>query len=107
MPSWQFCAQTTIVMLDLSKCDGSAGFLVDTNIWIDCMDSDSHWHEWSVDQLQFDLYVAVHRRRTSGRLWPALIGGVYGGHWNSRQRYRHQGTTVGATQQSGTQVAAP
>lgn len=40
-------------MIDLSKYDGSSGFLVDTNIWIDCMDPDSRWHEWSVDQLQF------------------------------------------------------
>jgi len=39
-------------MLDLSKYDGSAGFLVDTNIWIDCMDSESRWHEWSIDRLQ-------------------------------------------------------
>ncbi|CAM5490281.1 PIN domain-containing protein OS=Eoetvoesiella caeni OX=645616 GN=DFR37_102588 PE=3 SV=1 [Eoetvoesiella caeni] len=39
-------------MLDLSKYDGSAGFLVDTSIWIDCMDADSPWHEWAVDQLQ-------------------------------------------------------
>jgi len=39
-------------MLDLSRYDGSAGFLVDTNIWIDCMDPDSRWYEWSVDQLQ-------------------------------------------------------
>lgn len=42
----------TTTMLDLSKYDGSAGFLVDTNIWIDCMDPGSHWHEWSVDQVQ-------------------------------------------------------
>lgn len=41
-----------MAMLDLSQYDGSAGFLVDTNIWIDCMDPDSHWYEWSVDQLQ-------------------------------------------------------
>lgn len=39
-------------MLDLSKYDGSAGFLVDTNTWIDCMDPGSPWHEWAVDQLQ-------------------------------------------------------
>ncbi|MDN5842095.1 MAG: type II toxin-antitoxin system VapC family toxin [Alcaligenaceae bacterium] len=39
-------------MLDLSKYDGSTGFLVDTNIWIDCMDPDSRWHEWSVNQIQ-------------------------------------------------------
>lgn len=37
---------------DLSRYDGSAGFLVDTNIWIDCMDPDGHWHDWSVDQIQ-------------------------------------------------------
>lgn len=41
-----------MTVLDLSDYDGSAGFLVDTNIWIDCIDADSHWHEWSVDQLQ-------------------------------------------------------
>ncbi|CAD85136.1 hypothetical protein SAMN05216309_11639 [Nitrosomonas europaea] len=40
------------IVHDLSKYDGSAGFLVDTNIWIDCMDTDSRWHDWSVDQLQ-------------------------------------------------------
>ena len=37
---------------DLSEYDGSAGFLVDTNIWIDCVDTGSRWHEWSVDLLQ-------------------------------------------------------
>ena len=36
----------------LSSPDGSAGFLVDTNIWIDCMDPASPWHTWAVDQLQ-------------------------------------------------------
>ena len=36
----------------LSSYDGSAGFLVDTNIWIDCMDPASPWHTWAVDQLQ-------------------------------------------------------
>jgi predicted nucleic acid-binding protein len=36
----------------LSAYDGSAGFLVDTNIWIDCMDPASPWHAWAVDQLQ-------------------------------------------------------
>lgn len=41
-----------MIMLDLTRYDGSAGFLIDTNIWIDCMDSGSRWHEWSVDQLQ-------------------------------------------------------
>jgi predicted nucleic acid-binding protein len=42
----------TMTVLDLSKYDGSAGFLVDTNIWIDCMDAGCHWHEWSVDEIQ-------------------------------------------------------
>ena len=38
--------------LSLSGYDGSAGFLVDTNVWIDCMDPASPWHAWAVDQLQ-------------------------------------------------------
>lgn len=38
--------------LSLSAYDGSAGFLVATNIWIDCMDPASSWHAWAVDQLQ-------------------------------------------------------
>lgn len=32
--------------------DGSAGVLVDTNIWIDCIDRASPWHEWAIEQLQ-------------------------------------------------------
>lgn len=36
----------------LAAYDGSAGFLVDTNIWADCIDTASPWHEWSVEQLQ-------------------------------------------------------
>jgi predicted nucleic acid-binding protein len=32
--------------------DGSAGTLVDTNVWIDCIDDGSPWHEWAVEQLQ-------------------------------------------------------
>jgi predicted nucleic acid-binding protein len=32
--------------------DGSAGVLVDTNVWVDCIDKTSSWHEWAVDQLQ-------------------------------------------------------
>lgn len=32
--------------------DGSAGFLVDSNVWIDCIDPSSPWHDWAVDQLQ-------------------------------------------------------
>lgn len=36
----------------LANYDGSAGVLVDTNIWIDCIDASSPWHEWSIEQLQ-------------------------------------------------------
>jgi hypothetical protein len=32
--------------------DGSAGVLVDTNVWVDCIDESSRWHDWAVDQLQ-------------------------------------------------------
>lgn len=37
---------------NLAAYDGSAGALVDTNIWVDCIDPQSHWHEWSIEQLQ-------------------------------------------------------
>ena len=36
----------------LASYDGSAGVLVDTNIWVDCIDSESAWHNWAVEQLQ-------------------------------------------------------
>jgi hypothetical protein len=36
----------------LAGYDGSAGILVDTNIWIDCTDTASLWHAWAVDTLQ-------------------------------------------------------
>ena len=36
----------------LAGYDGSAGTLVDTNVWIDCIDEASAWHEWAVEQLQ-------------------------------------------------------
>jgi predicted nucleic acid-binding protein len=39
-------------ILNLSRYDGSSGFLIDSNVWIDCMDSASPWHEWAIDQLQ-------------------------------------------------------
>ena len=38
--------------LSLASYDGSAGVLVDTNIWVDCIDSGSAWHNWAVEQLQ-------------------------------------------------------
>ena len=36
----------------LANYDGSAGVLVDTNIWVDCIDASSPWHEWAMEQLQ-------------------------------------------------------
>ena len=36
----------------LATYDGSAGTLVDTNIWVDCIDPASPWHDWALDQLQ-------------------------------------------------------
>jgi predicted nucleic acid-binding protein len=36
----------------LAAYDGSAGVLVDTNVWIDCIDQGSPWHGWALDQLQ-------------------------------------------------------
>ncbi len=41
-----------MVAASLSGYDGSAGTLVDTNVWIDCIDEASAWHEWAVEQLQ-------------------------------------------------------
>ena len=36
----------------LASYDGSAGVLVDTNVWVDCIDAESAWHHWAVEQLQ-------------------------------------------------------
>lgn len=36
----------------LANYDGTAGTLVDTNVWVDCIDEASHWHDWALDQLQ-------------------------------------------------------
>jgi predicted nucleic acid-binding protein len=36
----------------LAAYDGSAGVLVDTNVWIDCIDEASAWHGWAIEQLQ-------------------------------------------------------
>jgi predicted nucleic acid-binding protein len=41
-----------VAAASLSSYDGTAGTLVDTNIWIDCIDANSQWHEWAVEQLQ-------------------------------------------------------
>ncbi len=32
--------------------DGSAGVLVDTNVWVDCIDQTSPWHDWAMETLQ-------------------------------------------------------
>ncbi len=37
---------------DLAGYDGSAGVMVDTNVWVDCIDPASRWHEWAIEQLQ-------------------------------------------------------
>ena len=36
----------------LASYDGSAGVLVDTNVWVDCIDVGGAWHNWAVEQLQ-------------------------------------------------------
>jgi predicted nucleic acid-binding protein len=36
----------------LSSYDGSAGVLVDPNIWIDCIDDSSSWHNEAINALQ-------------------------------------------------------
>lgn len=41
-----------VAAASLASYDGSAGVLVDTNVWVDCIDTESAWHEWAVEQLQ-------------------------------------------------------
>ena len=41
-----------MVAASLASYDGSAGVLVDTNVWVDCIDTESPWHDWAVEQLQ-------------------------------------------------------
>ena len=36
----------------LRDYDGSSGYLIDSNVWIDCIDRSSAWHGWAVDRLQ-------------------------------------------------------
>jgi predicted nucleic acid-binding protein len=36
----------------LASYDGTAGVLVDTNVWLDCIDEASPWHDWALEQLQ-------------------------------------------------------
>ncbi len=41
-----------MTLVRLASYDGSAGVLVDTNVWVDCMDESSPWHDWAIEQLQ-------------------------------------------------------
>lgn len=41
-----------MALASLASYDGSAGVLVDTNVWVDCIDEASPWHEWALEQLQ-------------------------------------------------------
>jgi len=41
-----------VASAELANYDGSAGTLVDTNVWIDCIDARSPWHDWAIEQLQ-------------------------------------------------------
>ena len=43
---------SAVACAGLAGYDGSAGVLVDTNIWVDCIDATSPWHEWAMAQLQ-------------------------------------------------------
>ena len=45
-------SKPVVAVASLANYDGSAGFLVDTNVWVDCIDAKSDWHEWAVEQLQ-------------------------------------------------------
>lgn len=36
----------------LADYDGSAGVMVDTNVWIDCLDEGGACHDWAIEQLQ-------------------------------------------------------
>ena len=41
-----------MALASLASYDGSAGVLVDTNVWVDCVDETSPWHDWALAQLQ-------------------------------------------------------
>ena len=45
-------ALRNVAAASLLSYDGSAGVLVDTNIWVDCIDKASPWHDWAIEQLQ-------------------------------------------------------
>lgn len=52
--SWPSCVPTAAGVAASSRIhyDGGSGYLVDSNIWIDCIDSAGAWHHWAVDRLQ-------------------------------------------------------
>ncbi len=41
-----------VAAVSLASYDGTAGTLVDTNVWVDCIDEASPWHDWASEQLQ-------------------------------------------------------
>lgn len=45
-------APSVVATASLSHYDGTAGTLVDTNVWVDCIDEASPWHDWALEQLQ-------------------------------------------------------
>lgn len=45
-------ANLKVASASLLGYTGSAGVLVDTNVWVDCIDEASPWHEWAINQLQ-------------------------------------------------------
>lgn len=45
-------ALRNLAAASLLSYDGSAGVLVDTNIWVDCIDEASPGHDWAIEQLQ-------------------------------------------------------
>lgn len=45
-------ARPVMAVASLAGYDGTAGTLVDTNVWVDCIDASSPWHEWALERLQ-------------------------------------------------------
>lgn len=41
-----------VAQSSLLSYDETAGVLVDTNVWVDCIDESSPWHDWAVEKLQ-------------------------------------------------------
>jgi predicted nucleic acid-binding protein len=67
----------------LSDYDGSAGTLVDTNIWIDCMDEGSAWHARAIDLVQscserapLHVNLVVYAELLAAHIGPAEVDAV-------------------------------